>query len=406
MPENNTEKIGLATATIVGMNAMIGAGIFAAPAVLAFNVGIEGILAYIFVVFSVWFIAQSIARVAQLFPEEGSFYTYTKQWAGNTVGLFSGASYIIGLSIGMGLLGQIAGEYLNFFFPTFSTIFLGFLCLFTIVLLNLFGAALSQFGQRALICLTLFSILTATIMSLTKIDLTLLKNFAPYGYKNILNALPTVLFGFFGFECAASLFNIVKNPERNVPKALTYSILLVGTIYILFVSSIILSTPSSAFTSQSITLTEILQFNFPQQQWIILLINISVLSAILGTIHSVIWSVSGLLTSLIKKQREFIKKTTNVSTISHATAVILVSLVILGSFSIIRSRVLFFNITNIFIVFSYLSSMIALLSIKQEWRSGQNIKTIIGIITTLFMFVIAFLGIIQREFTDVIKLFN
>src|SRR5438445_3755684 len=96
---NQTNKISLATATIVGMNAMIGSGIFTAPATMAAYVGPAGIVAYIIVVASVWFLAQSLARMAQLYPEEGSFYTYTKQWAGHTFGMIACFSYLFGLII-------------------------------------------------------------------------------------------------------------------------------------------------------------------------------------------------------------------------------------------------------------------------------------------------------------------
>jgi len=61
-----TTKIGLATATIIGMNAMIGSGIFTAPAAMASYVGPAGILAYFFVVVSLWFIALSLSRLDEL----------------------------------------------------------------------------------------------------------------------------------------------------------------------------------------------------------------------------------------------------------------------------------------------------------------------------------------------------
>ena len=39
---SNTQKIGVSTATIVGINAMIGYSIFSDPAVMAANVGPAG----------------------------------------------------------------------------------------------------------------------------------------------------------------------------------------------------------------------------------------------------------------------------------------------------------------------------------------------------------------------------
>ena len=135
----NKRKIGLSTAVIIGVNAMIGAGIFALPAVLATHVGPAGILAFIFVVLSVWFIAQSLARVAKKFPQEGSFYLYAKQWAGHTMGIITSGSYLVGLLIGMGLLTQVAGNFATIFFPNMPTKSLGIIILLSLVLINLMG---------------------------------------------------------------------------------------------------------------------------------------------------------------------------------------------------------------------------------------------------------------------------
>ena len=93
---------------------MIGSGIFTAPAALANQVGPAGILLYIFIVPAVWLVALSIARLAQLYPEEGSFYTYTKQWGGHTLGMVAISAYFIGLLIAMGLLCQVAGIYFTY----------------------------------------------------------------------------------------------------------------------------------------------------------------------------------------------------------------------------------------------------------------------------------------------------
>jgi len=199
MTADNGTKIGVATATIIGMNAMIGSAIFIAPAAMAANVGPAGILAYLFVVVSVWFMALSIARLAALFPEEGSFYAYAKQWGGHTVGMIAGCLYLVGLLIAMGLLAQMVGVYLVRFFPAWSSQTLGLTTLGILVLLNMFGVVLSQLGQHILIATTLFPLLVTTIMCLSKANFANLIPFAPYGFTNVFKATRMVIFGFFWF---------------------------------------------------------------------------------------------------------------------------------------------------------------------------------------------------------------
>ena len=386
-------KIGVATATIIGMNAMIGSGIFTAPAAMAAYVGPAGILAYIFVVIAVLFIAQSLARLAQLFPEEGSFYVYTKQWGGHTMGLIASSAYFIGLLIAMGLLSQMAGLYLVHFFPMLSPYALGLIALAVLVILNMFGAVLSSLGQHILIVCTLFPLVAITIMCLTKFNFAYLTPFAPYGFENVLKATRIVIFGFFGFECASSLFNIVHEPAKNVPRALTYSILIVGTIYTLFIASIILSTPLNLFTDARIPVSETLSIIFPEHPWMINIIHFAILSAIIGTIHSMIWSSSNLLTLILKRVKS--KTVSNLlanNIINNKTAVLLVGACISISYISLKSLNLFFSLTAIFIVFAYITSMIALLMIPSEWKSGRNIITILGIGTALLIFTFATQG--------------
>lgn len=397
MSTSHHGKIGVTTATIIGMNAMIGSGIFTAPAAMAAYVGPAGILAYVFVVIAVWFIAQSLARLAQLFPEEGSFYVYAKQWGGHTMGLIASGAYFTGLLIAMGLLAQMAGQYLVHFFPILSPYALGLIALAILVVLNMFGAVLSSLGQHILIVCTLFPLIAITILCFTQCNLSYLTPFAPYGFENVLKATRIVIFGFFGFECASSLFNIVHEPSKNVPRALTYSILIVGIIYTLFIASIILSTPLNLFTDARVPVSETLAIIFPHHPWMLNIIHFAILSAIIGTIHSMIWTSSNLLTLIFKRfKSKTIQKLITDNIINTKTCVLFVGAAITLSYVSLRSLNLFFSLTALCIIFAFISSMITLLLIPSEWKSGRNGITLLGISTALLIFIFAAQGLITE----------
>lgn len=394
MSANN--KIGVSTATIIGMNAMIGAGIFGIPVALASNVGPAGILTTTFVAFAVWFMAVSLARVAALFPEEGSFYVYAKQWGGHLMGVASSGAYLIGLLIAMGLLAQMAGYNLQHYFPdtSASTLGLGLLC--ALVFLNMFGVVLSEIGQQVLICCTVFPLLASIAICLTKANFSNLTPFAPHGWLNVLKATKTVIFSFFGFECAASLFAIVQDPQKNVPKALAYSISLVSVLYILFTATIVLSIPLDTFTDPTMPISKALATVFPNLTWPIEAIHLSVLSAIIGTIHSMIWTSSNLLISLVKElKNSTAKNIIKRNILTPKVSVLLVGLAIFTSFVTLKNIDLFFSLTAIFIVFAYITSIVTLLTIPKEWESGQNVKTVIGLCTAATIFIFAVEGLIS-----------
>ncbi len=148
---------------------------------------------------------------------------------------------------------------------SYSAYTLGLAALLALVILNTFGVVLSEMGQHILIVCTVFPLIATTIMCFTKADFNNLVPFAPHGFTNVLKATRVIIFGFFGFECATLTYLISsKNHKKMYRSALTYSIALVGTLYILFVGSILLSTPLSYFTDPRMPLSDTLQLVFPR----------------------------------------------------------------------------------------------------------------------------------------------
>ena len=401
MSTDSSQKIGVTTAVIIGMNAMIGAGIFSIASLLSSKVGPAGILTYLFAFAAVWFMAKSIARVAFLYPQEGSFYNYAKQWGGHYLGLLSAGAYLIGLLVAMGLLCKQAGLYLHEVFPSCSAHSLGLILLGLLVLGNIMGLVLSEIGQYILIVCTVFPLITTTLMCLSKMSFANLTPFMPYGPVNIITATKTAIFGLFGFECTASLFNIVEKPEKNVPKALTYSLIAVGFIYLLFISSIILSIPLSIFTQNpDITIPEALRTIFPHSNFILSCVRLSILSAIIGTVHSMIWSSSELMVSYLRfLQVPAIKKALSRNIINQKVTVLIAGTAILLSYLFITHADIFFSLTAVTIIFALITSMIPLLKLKKEWKSGQNITTILGLLTALVIFAVAIESLIENVIT-------
>lgn len=398
MAVEKSQKIGVATATIVGMNAMIGAGIFSMTSSLASGVGPASMLSYLFAFFAVWFIAQSVARAAYLWPQEGSFYTYAKQWGGHTMGLLAAGGYIFGFLIAMALLCKIAGAYLHGIFPSLSGQTLGLITLGSLIGLNILGVALSQIGQYILIIFTVFSLLATTGLCLLHLDFANLTPFMPYGPWSILQGTRIAIFGLFGFECVTSLFNIVEHPEKNVPKALQYSLLLVGIIYFAFIGSIVMSIPSHVFTDNAnVTIPQALQYLYPNSSWIVHLITFSILSAIIGTIHSMIWAGSELIASYFRFLKiNSVKKLVANGWITQRFGVVVCGVLMFFFFTTVTNIDLFFTLTNIGLIFCFATTMIALLFQRSEWKSGQNIKTILGLITACIIFGISIQDLLAK----------
>ena len=379
-------RLSLPMAVIIGINAMVGAGIFTVPSALQVTVGPVGLIGYFFVILSVICLALSLARMSELYPEEGAFYVYASKWLGHAGGLFASACYIVGLIVAMGLLTKITANYLSIYFPQSNPELVGALIIGAILLINLLGSFMNQVGQLILIVLTILPLFGITLLCLLHADTRNLFPLAPYGFGHIFPALKAVVFGFFGFEAIPALFTRIHEPEKNVSKAITYSIIIVGFIYLTFVSSIFLALPRELFTSADIPLAKVLLQAFPEYPFFIHILNWSIIITIIGTLNAMIMAVSSLVVSLGKRIHQE-------KLITASTSLIGVGLGIIASSIIFTNIDLLFSIAGVCIITAYVCALVPLLYLKKNISYTQRIIAALGIMSALVILLCALDGI-------------
>ncbi len=396
MSNEQTQKIGLATATLVCMTTMIGAGMYTVPSMLGSSLGPAGILTTLLVAVSVLAIAVSIGRVANLYPQAGSFYIYARQWGGHIMGIIASSAYIAGFLIAGGVLCRMAGVNLHLYFPMVPSWILSSAVIALITMLHLLGARISSVVQYVLICCAVTPLVLIGGACWLKASWANLIPFAPYGYANILLGMRTVVFCFTGFESATSLVSIIENPQINVPKALTYAVVLVATIYLFFIGGIILAVPLNLLADSSVPLSISLQGIIAPG--LLHIIHAAMTAAIVGSLFSLTWGVSTLLTSIMQLVRNnTIARLVRQGKFGKTTCVLLVGLLVLIGFLVLKNNQLFY-FTALFVVFAYLTAIIALLARKQEWHSKALVLSLFSFFAASAIFIFAAQGIIESFF--------
>jgi len=373
-------KIGLPSAVILCMNAMIGAGIFATPALLANSAGPAGIIAYFFVVIAVLFLALSLAQLAREYPEEGSFYLYAKQWSGRMGGLLASGSYILGISIALGALIQIASSYLTQLVPNLNQFYATASLIFGIYSLNIFGPKLVQAGQAFFISCTLFSILSTIVLCLLNAKTSNLTPFAPHGIAPIFRQISTAIFSFFGFESITALYKKVDNPGKNISKAVILSLSFVALLYLTFLGSILLAIPSKIFTTSTMPLSQAILEMYPKYSWLAKIIAISIFTALCGVLQSLLYAISNLAQTFVKNLN--LNATNPIVRSKYSFEIILTLMtgfITLLSFSINKIGI-FFNLASIFVILAFILSIITLV-VKDKGSAKSKIVPILGLIT-------------------------
>src|SRR5882757_2980246 len=105
-------QLGLKDAVVVGLGAMIGAGVFAAFAPAAGVAG-SGLLIGLALAGLVAFCnATSSARLAARYPESGGTYVYGREWLGDFWGFLAGWGFVVGKTASCAAMALTIGAYL------------------------------------------------------------------------------------------------------------------------------------------------------------------------------------------------------------------------------------------------------------------------------------------------------
>lgn len=218
---------------LVGINASgRGAGNAAALSVVIAAVGVLGLG---------WIVAEYTRKI----QAAGSLYDYVTDGLGSRIGTAAGWLYYTGLiSLGSAILPMIGGTIhdtvlAEFNVQPFSQLVWDILLLALVAVVMYMGVALSTRVQLvlALISLTVVGIFSIIVIGKSGGVHHVVSGFSP-------NSSPThwsgVLFGvlygvllFTGFETSANLGEETTEPSRDIPRAVLFSVLVIGGFYII-----------------------------------------------------------------------------------------------------------------------------------------------------------------------------
>lgn len=376
-------------ATILGLNAVIGSGIFTYPAALSFTAGPAGLLTFCFVVVAVLSIAIAMARMSLIHPAKSMFYDHAAIWAGKTGGVLATLLYVVGLMTALALLARIAGSYVTQYAPLFSGTTWGAIILAGVIGISMTGTKSTKMWQLALIILTILPLVLITALCFSKASLSNLTPFAPHGWSSLVTAVPLVVFAFFGFEAVPALFGLIKDPQKNVPRAMILTVIITGIIYFAFIGSIMLALPAALFTDPKLTISPFLLMLFPGQKWLVACIDWAIIITIVGTLHSMLLAIAALISNAyshvtaIANSRKFYNRT-----------LVIVGILIIAGCATITNMGLGFSIVALCISAAYTATLIPLLTSKTADGKTYRVVGMMGIVACCLLFACGVLGVI------------
>jgi APA family basic amino acid/polyamine antiporter len=244
-----SREMGVLSATMIGVGAMIGAGIFVLTGIAAGTAGPGLLLAFSLNAIVTLFTALAYAELGSAIPEAGGGYLWVKHSLPSINGFLSGwmswfahavagSLYALGFGAYFGLL--LETYHIDVFGLTGEELikFLAVVIALVFIYVNYMGA--SETGTIANI-VGLIKIMILAVFIISGLYTIYYKpdwfsNFNPFlpnGYGGIFMAMGLTFIAFEGYEVIAQTAEEVKNPKKNIPKAIFLSLLIVVPIYLL-----------------------------------------------------------------------------------------------------------------------------------------------------------------------------
>ncbi len=248
--EQEKAKFSFSGATLYGINAVIGSGIFLLPQKIYKGLGPASLAVMLGTAFLVILLAVCLAETAGYFNKNGGAFQYSKAAFGNFVGFNVG---FLGWVVTIIAWSAMAAGFARLFvitIPAFTPyeLILSVTLIVLLSLMNIAGLKTSKFFTLAATVAKLIPIIAFAACAIFFIKGGVDKgNFTPFLQlepgTNVMTAIANtavyIFYGFIGFETMSIVAGEMRNPEKNVPRAILGSISIVSVLYMLIIAGTI-----------------------------------------------------------------------------------------------------------------------------------------------------------------------
>ena len=224
-------RLGLFDAVVIGLGAMLGAGIFAALAPAAAAAGSGLLIALAAAAVVAYCNATSSARLAARYPASGGTYVYGRERLGDFWGYLAGWGFIVGKTASCAAMALTVGLYI---WPAYAHA-IAVAAVVTLTAVNYVGVQKSAWLTRAIVAVVLVVLATVITVSLTSdaADAGRLGHTGGTSVGGILQAAGLLFFAFAGYARIATLGEEIRDPARTIPRAIGLALGLALAVYAL-----------------------------------------------------------------------------------------------------------------------------------------------------------------------------
>jgi APA family basic amino acid/polyamine antiporter len=357
-------KLSTFDATMIVVSLVIGIGIFRTPAMVAASTGTSLIF------FSAWILggfisllgALTFAEIGSRFPKPGAFYkVVAESYHPSVAFMLNWTNVTIVNGAGGAAVAMIGAEYLMpIVFPeswrtqTVTQCTAAALVLFLIVI-NYLGIKTGAWAQN--------------ILTVIKIGMILMLGFVAFSFAGVRPPEPaqsltsepfwvalgigliSVFYTYGGYQCTLNFGGDIKEPERNMPRAIFFGIAIIIGLYLLINLAYFSVLGLQGIAGAKLVAAEVARVCFGQSAYF--LVSIAIFLSALGFVNVTLMQVprsyyamaqDGTLPSIFMKVNQ--KSQTQEFTLLFFGATIVTSIFFLGTFERLVNYVMIFDTLN------------------------------------------------------------
>ncbi len=281
-------RLGVTDSVIIGLGAMIGAGIFAAlgPAAAAAHGGLLIALAVAAVI--AYCNAMSSARLAALYPESGGTYVYGRERLGPFWGYLAGWGFVVGKTASCAAMALTVGTYA---WPGHEHA-VAVAAVLVITGVNYVGVQKSAMLARIIVTVVLAVLALVVVLSLSGA----FASHSPFRADDsatvigVVQAAGLLFFAFAGYARIATLGEEVRDPKRTIPRAIPIALAITLVVYAVVAIAVLTVLGSEGLAAATDPLAQAVRAaGFGQFEMVV---RVGAVVAALGSLLSLVLGVS------------------------------------------------------------------------------------------------------------------
>ena len=250
-------RLGTADAVVVGLGAMVGAGVFAvlAPAaqvagsLLLAGLAVAGVVAVCN--------GLSSAALAAVHPESGGTYVYGRRQLGPAWGALAGTGFVVGKTASCAAMALTVGAYAA---PSAARP-VAVAAVVTLAAANLRGIASTARLARVLLAgvLGVLALVVVAALAAGDPDPGSLASPGDVGVRDVLQSAGLLFFAFAGYARIATLGGEVRDPGRTIPRAVRLALAGALVVYLAVALSALLAVGAPALAGSTAPLSTVVE---------------------------------------------------------------------------------------------------------------------------------------------------